>query len=80
MLVRENQCMKGSRRKRRRQARDALVWENYKIRRCKPNLTIPKGLEWFDFSEEDFQGVMQNQSDALVIPCSSSESGKRNPR
>ncbi|XP_022875750.1 uncharacterized protein LOC111394222 [Olea europaea var. sylvestris] len=63
MMVVKNQYIEGSRRARLRQARSAKIVPNYW------NLTPKTGidLESFWFTEEDSEGILQDQSDALVV-------------
>lgn len=60
-MVGENQYMERSRIERCRHARGTRAWQNYEVKNPIPN------SEWFGFSKGDSQGVLQDQSDALVI-------------
>lgn len=66
-MVGGNQYIQGSRKKWRRQASNARIRQNYKVEYPKLETNAGPNLEHFWFSWEDSQGVLQDQSDALVI-------------
>ncbi|XP_022889122.1 uncharacterized protein LOC111404563 [Olea europaea var. sylvestris] len=63
MMVRRNQYIEGSKRAKQRQARNSRIMLNYEDQTPQ----IGTDPEWLWFTEKDSQGILQNQSDALVV-------------